>query len=238
MDSAGRIGAFWRRWVRPGGRPAEADAAAERARRLCALLDAARAGFPVAPAAHAVDFRCSCERVGCPAPAQHPLSFAWKTQATTDPDQIAHWLSRDPDANAITPTGRVHDVLDVPAEAGRLALDRLAEAGVAAGPVASVGQDRWLFFTTTRSPLDEDEWWTSELDTLPEDDQIDHPGLRWHTRGSYVLLPPSRLVDGTEAGWIRGPEEPLPDPVRLLDVLTDACAAVGAPALGEQWMIR
>ncbi|WP_037607205.1 bifunctional DNA primase/polymerase [Streptacidiphilus rugosus] len=238
MESGGNAGAWWRRWLRAGSRPAEADAAVERALRLRLLLDAARAGFPVAPAAHPNDFRCSCDRVGCPAPAQHPLSFAWQSQATTDFDQITRWLTRDPDANAITPTGRVHDVLDVPAEAGRLALERLAEAGVAAGPVASVGEVRWLFFTTTRSPLDEDEWWTSELDSHPEDDEVEHPGLRWHTRGSYVLLPPSRLVDGSDVSWVRGPDHVLPDPLRLLDVLTDACAAVGAPALGEQWMIR
>jgi hypothetical protein len=72
----------------------------------------------------------------------------------------------------------------------------------------------------------------------PEDDEVEHPGLRWHTRGSYVMLPPSRLVDGSDVSWVRGPDQPLPDPLRLLDVLTDACAAVGAPALGEQWMIR
>jgi hypothetical protein len=238
VESAGNVGAWWRRWLRLGGRPDEADVAAERARRLRVLLDAARAGLPVAPAAHAVDFRCSCDRVGCPAPAQHPLSFAWQSQATTDFDQITRWLTRDPDANAITPTGRVHDVLDVPAEAGRLALERLAESGVAAGPVAALGEDRWFFFTTTRSPLDEDEWWTSELDSHPDEDTDEHPGLRWHTRGSYVLLPPSRLADGAEVTWVRGPDHPLPDPLRLLDVLTDACAEVGAPALGEQWLIR
>ncbi|SEM09051.1 bifunctional DNA primase/polymerase [Streptacidiphilus jiangxiensis] len=238
MESAGKVDAWWRRWLRLGGRPDEADAAAERARRLRVLLDAARAGFPVAPAAHAVDFTCSCDRVGCPAPAQHPLSFAWQSQATTDFDQITRWLVRDPDANAITPTGRVHDVLDVPTEAGRLALERLAEAGVAAGPVAALGEDRWFFFTTTRSPLDEDEWWTSELDSHPDEAADEHPGLRWHTRGSYVLLPPSRLADGSEVTWVRGPDHPLPDPLRLLDVLTDACAEVGAPALGEQWLIR
>lgn len=238
MESAGKVGAWWRRWLRLGGRPAEADVAAERARRLRVLLDAARAGFPVAPAAHPSDFRCSCDRVGCPAPAQHPVSFAWQSQATTDFDQITRWLTREPDANAITPTGRVHDVLDVPAQAGRLALERLAQSGVAAGPVAALGEDRWFFFTTSRSPLDEDEWWTSELDSHPDEDAAEHPGLRWHTRGSYVLLPPSGLADGAQVTWVRGPDHPLPDPLRLLDVLTDACAEVGAPALGEQWLIR
>lgn len=208
--------------------------------RLESALAAVRAGIPVAPAAHPVGFSCSCERVGCPAPGLHPVSFAWQSQATTDLDQVRRWFAREPKVNLVTPTGRVHDVLDVPAEAGRLALTRLAELGVEPGPVADLAGDRYLFFTTTRSPLDEDEWWASELDAFPEN-TAEHPGLRWHTRGSYVLLPPSELP-GEEPGaapvrWVRGPERQLPDPLRVLDVLTDACTAVGAVAVGEQWLI-
>lgn len=46
-----------------------------------------------------------------------------------------------------------------------------------------------LFFTATRgTPEDEDEWWPCELDCHPET-MDEHPGLRWHCRGSYVLLP-------------------------------------------------
>ena len=236
MQSASRLSNWWRR---RSGTDAETIATADadrHASRLEALLASVRAGFPVVPAAHAVDYRCSCDRMGCPAPAQHPLSFAWQSMATVDPDQVTRWLSRDPQANAVTATGRAHDVLDVPAEAGRLALERMDDLGVAAGPVAAVGEDRFLFFTTTRATLDENEWWTSELDTSPED-QAEHPGIRWHTRGSYVLLPPSRLTDGSSVTWIRGPEQPLPDPLRVLDVLADACTAVGAVAVGEHWFI-
>ncbi|MEV6209799.1 bifunctional DNA primase/polymerase [Kitasatospora sp. NPDC051914] len=231
MEASSRWTAWWRRerrQVRPvtGG---------EAAVRLDLLLGAVLAGFPVAPAAHPAGHRCSCDRVGCPAPAQHPVSFAWQTQATTDPEQLARWLSRDPQANFVTATGRVHDVLDVPAEAGKLALERLDELGVG-GPVAAVGDERYLFFTATRgTPADEDEWWTSELDSTP-DTMSEHPGLRWHCRGSYTLLPPAALLDGSEVRWLRGPGQPLPDPLRVLDVLTDACTEVGAVAQ-EQWLI-
>jgi len=236
MESTSRRSSWWRRRSGAGARTVAPVGAVEAASRLEQLLRAVRAGFPVAPAAHAVDYRCSCDRVGCPAPAQHPLSFAWQSQATADIEQVSRWLGRDPEANAVTATGRSHDVLDVPAEAGRLALRRMDELGVAVGPVAAIGDDRYLFFTTSRSALDEDEWWTSELDTSPED-VSEHPGLRWHTRGSYVLLPPSRLADGSAVTWVRDPALPLPDPLRVLDVLTDACTAVGAVAVGEQWLI-
>jgi hypothetical protein len=240
MESAGRRSNWWRRRSGLGARETAplgaAEAAARLESRLEQLLRAVRAGFPVAPAAHAVDYRCSCGRVGCPAPAQHPLSFAWQSQASADTELVTRWLTRDPDANAVTATGRNHDVLDVPAEAGRLALERMDSLGVAVGPVAAIGEDRYLFFTTSRSALDEDEWWTSELDTSPED-VSEHPGLRWHTRGSYVLLPPSRLADGSTVSWVRDPDRTLPDPLRVLDVLTDACTAVGAVAVGEHWLI-
>jgi hypothetical protein len=236
MESAGRLSNWWRR---RSGADAVADAVAdadEHASRLAELLTATGAGFPVVPAAHPVDYRCSCDRIGCPAPAQHPLSFAWQSMATVDAEQVTRWLAADPDANAVTATGRAHDVLDVPAEAGRLALERMDELGLAAGPVAAVGEDRFLFFTTTRATLDEDEWWTSELDTNPED-VAEHPGIRWHTRGSYVLVPPSRLTDGSQVSWVRTPDQPLPDPLRVLDLLADACTAVGAVAAPEHWFI-
>ncbi|MEY9963552.1 hypothetical protein ABIA33_001585 [Streptacidiphilus sp. MAP12-16] len=236
MESTSKRGSWWRRRPGTGARTVAPAGAVEAASRLEQLLRAVRAGFPVAPAAHAVDYRCSCGRVGCPAPAQHPLSFAWQSQATVDIEQVTRWLAREPETNAVTATGRSHDVLDVPAEAGRLALERIDELGVAVGPVAAIGDDRFLFFTTSRSALDEDEWWTSELDTSPED-VSEHPGLRWHTRGSYVLLPPSRLADGSTVTWVRDPGQPLPDPLRVLEVLTDACTAVGAVAVGEQWLI-
>jgi len=286
MDSTGkaesgtgiaRFGSWWRR--RPRGEAGRGSAAPSQAERRDLLLSAVRAGFAAAaPAAHPVGYRCSCDRIGCPTPARHPVSFAWQTQASTDVEQVEGWLDKDPQANLISATGLAHDVLDVPAAAGRLALERLALGGgpagaagqavgvgaagpdpalattlapapasasmsgpglaeLAAGPVAAVGEDRYLFFTATRgTPDDEDEWWPCELDCHPET-LDEHPGLRWHCRGSYVLLPGSELLGGERVTWVRGPEHPLPDPLRLLDVLTDACAEVGASA-EEQWLIR
>jgi hypothetical protein len=200
-------------------------------RREELLRAAAAAGLPLAPAAHpsgVSGFRCSCDRIGCPTPGMHPVSFAWHTQATTDPEKLDQWMRTQPLANFIAATGSTHDVLDVPAEAGRIALDRLAAEGAALGPVASYGADRLLFFTATRGAVeDEDEWWPCELDCHPET-LDEHPGLRWHCRGSYVLVPPSHLPSGETVAWLpgRGPDCDLPDPLPLLEVLTDACARI------------
>ncbi|WP_254812663.1 bifunctional DNA primase/polymerase [Streptomyces cavourensis] len=209
-------------WLRRRPKPMEAEAG--ETARVELLLAVADAGMPIAPAAHPLGYRCSCERIGCPTPARHPISFAWQTQSTTDRAQIERWARSQPLANFITATGMIHDVLDVPLTAGRGALERLLAAGISVGPVARSGEDRMLFFTATRgTPEDEDEWWPCELDCHPE--TLDaHPGLRWHCRGSYVLLPPARLPGELDVHWVRGPEYELPDPLTLLETLTDACA--------------
>ncbi|MGV9555268.1 bifunctional DNA primase/polymerase [Streptomyces sp. NPDC003401] len=226
------------RWLR-GRRPQEAS---DDGGREDLLLAAAAAGLPLAPAAHPVSgYRCSCDRVGCPTPGRHPVSFAWHTQSTTDRAQVERWARHQPEANFVTATGTTHDVLDVPLEAGREALERLLGAGVEVGPVAESDDGRMLFFTLTRgTPEDEDEWWPCELDCHPET-MDEHPGLRWHCRGSYVLVPPSRLPgdDGQSVHWLRGPEHPLPEPLTLLEPLTDACARfVGEDRTTETWPTR
>ncbi|MEV6105915.1 bifunctional DNA primase/polymerase [Streptomyces sp. NPDC051940] len=220
-------------WLQRRSRSQGADPAGAAAEREGLVLAAARAGLPVAPAAHPEGYGCSCDRVGCPTPARHPVSFAWHTQASTDAQRVGQWLTGHPEANFIVATGITADVLDVPLEAGRAALAALEEAGVELGPVAA-DASRMLFFTTTRgTPEDEDEWWPCELDCHPET-MAEHPGLRWHCRGSYVLLPPSRLPDGATVGWLRGPELPLPDALTLLETLTDACATYAGSEAAEE----
>ncbi|MEU3506737.1 bifunctional DNA primase/polymerase [Streptomyces longwoodensis] len=239
-EFGGRTGLRGRisQWLRGSG-PQEA---AGDGGREALLLAAAGAGLPLAPAAHpAAGYRCSCDRVGCPTPARHPVSFAWQTQSTTDRAQVERWARDEPQANFITATGMTHDVLDVPVEAGREALERLLDAGVEVGPVAGSDDGRMYFFTLTRgTPEDEDEWWPCELDCHPET-MDEHPGLRWHCRGSYVLVPPSRLPgdDGQSVHWVRGPEHPLPEPLTLLESLTDACAKyVGQDQSSSPWPLR
>ncbi|RXS77848.1 bifunctional DNA primase/polymerase [Streptomyces sp. TM32] len=220
----------WLRRPKNGSDGGDTDTGSAAARsREDLLLAAADAGFPVAPAAHPSGYGCSCERIGCPTPGRHPISFGWQTVATTDRDKVAAWVRTLPQANFVTATGITHDVLDVPVEAGRSALGRLDAAGVDVGPITlsggGFGDGRMLFFTATRgTPDDEDEWWPCELDCHPET-MDEHPGMRWHCRGSYVLLPPSTLPGEQPAvTWLRGPELPLPDPLTLLESLTDACA--------------
>lgn len=198
-----------------------------------AALEYAALGWPVCLGAHLrreiagkreTGRACSCDRVGCPAPGSHPVSPTWQMQATVDVQTIENWWETRPEANVILVTGRVFDVLEVPAAAGRAALARMTAAGAESGPVAANGTDRVLFFVATRgAPADEDEWWSCGLDASP-DFSAQTTALRWHCRDSYVLAPPSRLRAGQDVRWVRQPERrPLPDALRLLEYLVDAC---------------
>ena len=169
---------------------------------------------------------CSCDRIGCPAPGAHPQSPAWQGLASTDPDLVARWWSAAPHANVILVTGRIFDVLDVPASVGASALARMERSGLRPGPVAMTGSRAHFFVLTRGSPADESEWWSCHLDCEPEE-IADVSGLRWHCRDSYVVAPPSRFSNGAPARWLRDPAvHELPDGVRLLEVLADACEEV------------
>ncbi|GHE43342.1 DNA primase [Streptosporangium violaceochromogenes] len=190
------------------------------------VLEYAALGWASCPGARPLQTgsrSCSCDRIGCPDPGAHPLSRAWQMQATTDPALLGHWWQRDPEANVILPTGRVFDVFDVPRAAGLAALASMDSIGSTPGPVA-VNGDRVLFYVGTRNASDdEDEWWSCPLDYGPSTIE-ETPGLRWHCRDSYVLAPPSLLSTGSPGSWLRSPDgRPLPDPLRVLDLLADAC---------------
>ncbi|GIH69153.1 bifunctional DNA primase/polymerase [Sphaerimonospora thailandensis] len=195
-------------------------------RKITAVLEYAQLGWASCPGAHPLTEggrACSCDRVGCPDPGRHPLSPAWQVQATTDATLLTRWWRQEPEANVILPTGRVFDVFDVPVAVGSATLAAMDAAGFETGPVAENG-DRVLFYVATRgAPEDEDEWWSCHLDAGPA--TIDAtPSLRWHCRDSYVLAPPSTLPDDDAVRWIRPPDgRPLPDPLRVLDLLADFC---------------
>ena len=226
--------------------PRRARRRADAGGRAAAPADFAELGWPVCPGAvtprmgatrHRVPAlvarsqlrgsgrACSCDRIGCPAPGAHPISAAWQIEASCDPAEVSRWWRDRPEASIILVTGRVFDVLDVPARAGLLALERMAGKAVM-GPVALSADNRALFFATTRgAPADEDEWWSCHLDCEP-DSFAPVAGLRWHCRDSYVVAP-ARTGRGPGAHWIRDPREhALPDCLRLLEHLADACEEV------------
>jgi Bifunctional DNA primase/polymerase, N-terminal len=200
-----------------------------------AAVGYAQLGWPVCAGAHlrnqaqhgAGGRACSCDRIGCPAPGAHPLSPAWQREASADPAVVQRrWLTH-PTASVLLVTGRTFDVLDVPARAGSIALATLEQTRSRTGPVALGGQDRMLFFVATRAAsAEEDEWWSCHLDCEPETVPA-VSGLRWHCKDSYVPAPPSRTAGGAASRWLVPPDAALPDALRLLEFLADACEEIG-----------
>ena len=191
----------------------------------------ARHSLPGAPPrgqVHDPGRACSCDRIGCPAPGAHPISPAWQIEAASDPGEAGWWRER-PEANIILVTGRVFDVLDVPAAAGTAALARMERAGVRTGPVALSPQappadDRALFFVATQGrPGGRGRVVVVSAGLRAGRLRAGRRPALAH-QGQLRASPPRPATAGGTAHWIREPgEQPLPDALRLLEFLADAC---------------
>ena len=142
----------------------------------------------------------------CKPGAKEPATSHGFRDATTDPDKIAWWWRRQPEANLAIATGSPGpDVLDVdqhgPAGNGFSALNRLKTAGLLepAGTIVSTPSGGLhAYFRGSAQPSGR----------LPRC----HLDLR--ARGGYVLAPPSQVSgkpylirhDGAATGWLDWPK--------------------------------
>jgi bifunctional DNA primase/polymerase-like protein len=169
-------------------------------------------GWEVVPGAVRSSGRYRCE-AGCPTRGVHPDWTDWEPTATTDPEWVtALWAFR-PRA-VLLATGRVFDVLEVPAFLGTAAV-----RGPGRGPVAVTGVGRWMFLVRPFAML------RPELATRPD--------VVLHGAGSWVPAPPTWTNEGP-VRWLVDPEEVhwrLPDAVALQAKLTRALSVPPAPPL-------
>ncbi len=196
-----------------------------RARELrAAALDYAARGIPVVPLhtpllrpvpgrdQAVVAVGCSCADPVCDRPGKHPrtrLVARGVANATSEPERIAGWWHRAPQANIGLATGHVVDVLDADGPDGVAALRAFAvEHGwTPQGPLVRTGRGWHLYLrpsgTGPRNPI--------------------HPELLahvdWRGKGAYAIAPPSRHANGAYT-WIRGLDVPLEAaPAALLGLL-------------------
>jgi hypothetical protein len=178
-----------------------------RLRRAAVRL--AAAGWPVTPGACLRANRFDCGRPGCPTVACHPAMESWEQAASCDPARVAGWWHYAP-YSVLLPTGTAINVLEVPAPLGALVVGSRQWVGPARGPVAASPTGRTMFLTLpTRSLLPQ---LATRLDVL------------WHTRGSWVPAPPTRLIEGP-VRWTVSPSEvgwQLPDSGAVQALLADA----------------
>jgi hypothetical protein len=166
-------------------------------------------------------WHCSCGNEVCPAIGSHPAHRDWQKQITGQPSRVHSWWKENPDASVLLPTGRSFDVIDVPEQAGCLALARLERSGVALGPVAATPTRRLYFFVLPGAKpkigemLARAGWGRVDLD------------LVCHGQKEWVLAPPSRMGIGGQVQWARPPGESnrwLPEAAELVATLAYACS--------------
>ena len=217
-------------------RPAGGVAALRYRRALVrTAVSAAVAGWPIVPGAwwSGADRRFVCDLTGCGRTGPHPAvqgpgvgmppfrpeessANQLAAQALRHPEAVAARWRRRP-YTVLVPTGETCDVVEVPAETGRMLAMRL-DARSNLGPVIAAGA-RWLLLTAPgetpaetpagESPSGESQahegrgdaigTGTGNADDLPDGEVI------VHGRGSWIMLPPSVGPGGEPATWLARP---------------------------------
>jgi len=170
---------------------------------------------------------CSCGHSGCSTPGAHPILRDWAVQASASPVLVRRWWAEHPDSAILLPTGRGFDVIDVPEQAGCLALARLERMGLPLGPVIATPTRRLQFFVLpgARDRMGEMlrriGWGSSAIDLVAKGE------------GDWVVAPPSRMGGSGSADWAREPTELnrwLPEARELVSPIAYACGRAMAEA--------
>ncbi|HQI66725.1 MAG TPA: bifunctional DNA primase/polymerase [Rhodoglobus sp.] len=128
----------------------------------------------------------------CVVEGKRPLTRRGFLDASSDPEQVAAWWSRTPDANIGIPTGAASSVVVVDVDVhgphdGRAAFQRATEAGLVDGAgllVRTPTGGAHVYFPAT--PGSEQRSW-----------QAATAGVDFRGDGGYIIAPPSRrIIDG------------------------------------------
>lgn len=141
--------------------------------------------------------------------------------ATTDPERIAEWRRRWPEANTGLRTGVAFDAVDIDGPEGLAALnDYRADRPITWGPEAQTGGDGWHL-------LHQPSGAGNRAAMLPK---VDYRGV-----GGYIVAPPSIHPSGRPYRWTQaGPETPLePLPDWLVELVLPPIAPGAAPTAGK-----
>ena len=165
-----------------------------------AALDYAAHGWAVFPVQGISDGRCGCGISDCSSPGKHPLTRRGVKDATTNPEVIAGWWKRWPDANLALATGGPSGVvvIDVDPPRGELSLTRLLDAGYELPDTATVRTGSGglhLYFAAPSFSMG------NSAGRLPGVG-LELAGIDLRADGGYVVAPPSVHVSGSGYVWI------------------------------------
>ena len=169
----------------------------------------------------------------CVVEGKRPLTRRGFLDASSDPEQVAAWWSRTPDANIGIPTGAVSGVVVVDVDVhgthdGRAAYRRATDAGLVDGAgllVRTPTGGAHVYFAAT--PGREQRSW-----------QAATAGVDFRGDGGYIIAPPSRrIIDGNvrryEVADIAAHSVGTVDAARLRDFLDPRPVAPARASGGE-----
>ncbi|MBT9156800.1 MAG: hypothetical protein DDT37_01790 [Firmicutes bacterium] len=184
-------------------------------------------GWAVLPLHSLANGRCTCGNADCASPAKHPLTQNGVKDASADPDVIAGWWRRWPNANVGIATGGVSGffVLDVDGEAGAESLRELeAQYGKLPNTVEQLtgGGGKHVLFKLPKHGVKNAVALRGGLDVRGD--------------GGYIVVPPSVHSSGREYVWelsSRPGEVPLADAPEWL--LTMIKVPVNGTKTAQDW---
>lgn len=168
-------------------------------------IDFASRGWPVVPGTYLQDGEwVDAERMDGSEPV--PVHEEWTPDPAIAPDRAASWWVERP-YSLLVATGSKLDALQVDAELGRRAAVVLREHGFPV-PIVATPLGSWFFLVAGGTAA------------------VDEPGVRWHSSGSWVPMPPTAYPHGS-VHWRVKPEVcgwRLPGAGFVLDALRSAGA--------------
>ncbi|MFZ2623878.1 MAG: bifunctional DNA primase/polymerase [Propionibacterium sp.] len=172
----------------------------------------------------------------CLVKGKRPLTRRGFLDASSDPEQVAAWWSRTPNANIGIPTGAPSGVVVVDVDVhgphdGRAAFERATDAGLVSGAgllVRTPTGGAHVYFPAT--PGREQRSW-----------QAATAGVDFRGDGGYIIAPPSRrIIDGKvklyEVADIAAHSVGAVDAARLRDFLDPRPVAPPRPSSGSMDM--
>ena len=195
------------------------------ANNLNAALAIVAQDIPVAPAHSMNGGCCTCGKTDCSSPAKHPRTGHGVKDVTCDPNQIASWWGKWPDANIMIATGAVAGIwaLDIDPKSG--GVKSLAKLEKTHGKLPSTvevmtgGGGQHLYFKHPGGKI------ANSAGKLGD-------GLDVRGDGGFVIAPPSNHASGGTYSWCPGRalgEVPMANaPDWLLDLVRTPTKSSGA----------
>jgi hypothetical protein len=157
-------------------------------------------------------YACSCKNPDCARPACHPIGALTIEHATVNPDRVAAWWAASPDANVLTPSATCSTSSSFAARFRPSMWPRGLPPTASTQPRSSTAHPEAFSSPSVRAEP-----------ATARHAPLSRGGVLRHAPESFILLPPSKRIDGDVTTWLRPFDERtvmLPDGEELFSALS------------------